>query len=59
MADTVALCSSPGRAALLMPEMNKRELFPSIITSGVLPKKSFSIGPALDKRYYLECRKIT
>ena len=59
MADAVALCSSPGRAALLMPEMNKRDLFPSIITSGVLPKKSFSIGPALDKRYYLECRKIT
>ena len=58
MADAVALCSSPGRAALLMPEMNKRDLFPSIITSGVLPKKSFSIGPALDKRYYLECRKI-
>ena len=59
MEDAVTLCSSPGRAALLMPEMNKRELFPSIITSGVLPKKSFSIGPALDKRYYLECRKIT
>ena len=41
-----------------MPEMDKRDLFPSIVTSGVLPKKSFSIGPALDKRYYLECRKI-
>ena len=41
-----------------MPEMDKRDLFPSIVASGVLPKKSFSIGPALDKRYYLECRKI-
>ena len=48
----------PGRAALLMPEMRKSELFPSIIYSGILPKKSFSIGPALDKRYYLECRCI-
>ena len=59
MEDAVALCSSSGRAALLMPEMNKRDLFPSIVASGVLPKKSFSIGPALDKRYYLECRRIT
>ena len=58
MEDAVALCSAPERAALLMPEMNKRDLFPSIVASGVLPKKSFSIGPALDKRYYLECRSI-
>lgn len=56
--DAAALCAAPGRAAILMPEMDKRDLFPSIVTSGVLPKKSFSIGPALDKRYYLECRKI-
>ena len=53
-----ALCASPGRAGLLMPEMDKRDLFPSIIRSGPLPKKSFSIGPARDKRYYLECRRI-
>ena len=47
-----------GRAGLLMPEMDKRDLFPSIIRSGPLPKKSFSIGPARDKRYYLECRRL-
>lgn len=58
LADAEALCAAPGRAALLMPEMDKRDLFPSIVASGVLPKKSFSIGPALDKRYYLECRRI-
>ena len=46
------------RAGLLMPEMDKSDLFPSIIRSGPLPKKSFSIGPARDKRYYLECRRI-
>ncbi len=45
-------------AGILMPIMDKKELFPSIIRSGALPKKSFSIGPALDKRYYLECRRI-
>lgn len=47
-----------GCAGLLLPPMDKNELFPSIISSGVFPAKSFSIGPARDKRYYLECRKI-
>ena len=47
-----------GCAALLLPRMEKNELFPSIIHSGPFPKKSFSIGHAQDKRYYLECRKI-
>lgn len=45
-------------AAVLLPKMEKGELFPSIISSGPFPKKSFSIGHAEDKRYYLECRKI-
>ena len=45
-------------AAVLLPRMEKGELFPSIIRSGPFPKKSFSIGHAQDKRYYLECRKI-
>lgn len=48
----------PGCAAILLPRMEKSELFPSIISSGAFPKKSFSIGHAEDKRYYLECRKI-
>lgn len=48
----------PGCAAVLLPRMEKGELFPSIIESGPFPKKSFSIGHAEDKRYYLECRKI-
>ncbi len=47
-----------GCAAVLLPKMEKGELFPSIISSGPFPKKSFSIGHAQDKRYYLECRKI-
>lgn len=48
----------PGSAAILLPTLGKDELFPSIIKSGPFPKKSFSIGHAEDKRYYLECRKI-
>lgn len=45
-------------AAILLPKMEKDELFPSIIRSGPFPKKSFSIGHAEDKRYYLECRSL-
>lgn len=48
----------PDGAAILLPRMEKGELFPSIIRSGPFPKKSFSIGHAQDKRYYLECRAI-
>ena len=47
-----------GGAALLLPRMEKSELFPSIVRSGPFPKKSFSIGHAEDKRYYLECRRL-
>jgi len=54
----IGMGRAPGCAALLLPKMEKGELFPSIIESGPFPKKSFSIGHAEDKRYYLECRKI-
>ena len=57
-AEAEALCRGSRRAGILMPEMDKADLFPSIIRSGPLPKKSFSIGPARDKRYYLECRRL-
>jgi len=42
----------------LMPAMDKAELFSTVEGNGVFPKKSFSIGRARDKRYYLECRRI-
>ena len=48
----------PNQAALLLPKMAKDELFPSVTRSGPFPRKSFSIGLAQDKRYYLECRII-
>jgi len=45
-------------AGILLPRMDKSELFTSVMKSGPFPKKSFSIGHGPDKRYYLECRKI-
>ena len=44
--------------AFLMPTVKKEDLFDTVLRDGVFPKKSFSIGTARDKRYYLECRKI-
>ena len=47
-----------GCAGILLPRMEKSELFTSVMSGGPFPKKSFSIGHGNDKRYYLECRKI-
>ena len=47
-----------GNAAILLPSMKKEELFTSVMETGVFCKKSFSIGEAVEKRYYLECRTI-
>lgn len=48
----------PGNLAFLLPAMGKEELFPTVIHDGVLPRKTFSMGEANDKRFYLEARKI-
>lgn len=56
--ETLTLAARPNSAAVLLPAMEKEELFPSLLRSGVFPRKSFSIGQAEDKRFYLEARKI-
>lgn len=38
--------------------MAKSDLFPTVVFDGALPRKTFSMGHAEDKRYYMECRKI-
>ena len=48
----------PGNIAFLLPPMAKEELFLSVIRDGALPRKTFSMGEAHDKRFYLEARKI-
>ncbi len=42
----------------LFSGMGKDELFSTVIFDGALPRKTFSMGHAEDKRYYIECRKI-
>ena len=53
------ICASDGEAVgILMPPLDKSRLFSYIAAHGVLPRKSFSLGEAEDKRYYMECRLI-
>lgn len=43
---------------ILLPAMDKFILFEAVRKGGALPRKAFSMGEAVEKRYYLECRKI-
>ena len=47
-----------GNIGLLLPAMGKEELFKTVLKDGVLPRKTFSMGHAQDKRYYIEARRI-
>lgn len=53
-----ALGGQEGNLAFLLPAMDKGMLFPTVLHDGMLPRKTFSMGEASDKRFYLEARKI-
>jgi len=55
---TESLCKAPNTIGFLFEGMKKSELFPAVKADGALPRKTFSMGHAEDKRYYIECRKI-
>ena len=52
------LAAKPDNIGFLLPAMGKDQLFPTVIHQGVLPRKTFSMGQAHDKRFYLEARRI-
>ncbi|MEA4831619.1 hypothetical protein SDC9_74222 [bioreactor metagenome] len=52
------LADEGGAAAFLLPDTDKNMLFKTVISDGALPRKTFSMGHACDKRYYLEARRI-
>lgn len=59
-ADTVkSLAEKHSGIAFILPDMDKSQLFPTVIKDGALPRKTFSMGHAEDKRFYIEARKIT
>jgi hypothetical protein len=49
----------PGNLGIYLPAMSKTDLFKTVILDGALPRKTFSMGEAKEKRFYLECRQIT
>ena len=55
---TMKLAQGERCVGIIVPSMDKSELFATVETSGVFPRKAFSVGHAWDKRYYLECRVI-
>jgi hypothetical protein len=46
-------------AGILLPPIRKEGLFETIARSGPLPRKSFSMGESVEKRFYLECRRLS
>jgi len=57
--DTVAsLAAKPESVGILLPAIDKASFFRGIVAGGVLPRKTFSMGHAEEKRYYLEARAI-
>lgn len=52
------LTEEPGTIGFMVDAMEKNELFTTVIKDGSLPRKTFSMGEAADKRFYLECKKI-
>lgn len=47
-----------GHSSIMLPPMKKDELFKTVVTAGLVPRKTFSMGHANEKRYYMECRSI-
>lgn len=52
------LGNKPGNVGFYLAGMPKSDLFKTVILDGALPRKTFSMGEAHEKRFYMECRKI-
>lgn len=57
--DVVRSHAKGGCVGFLLPAMSKFELFPTVVKDGAFPRKTFSMGDAKDKRYYVEARRIS
>ncbi|MBE0687848.1 MAG: DUF1015 domain-containing protein [Anaerolineaceae bacterium] len=56
---TCTLGTKPGNCSFYLPAMEKNQLFKTVILDGALPRKTFSMGEAYEKRFYMEGRRIT
>ena len=53
-----SLCKAENTVGFIFESMQKSELFDAIKQDGSLPRKTFSMGHAADKRFYIEARKL-
>lgn len=53
-----SLAKEENTIGFMVDAMEKNDLFLTVIKDGSLPRKTFSMGEAQDKRFYLECKKI-
>ena len=56
--ETLKLGERENAVGILLPPIAKDSFFETINGRGPLPRKSFSMGEADEKRFYLECRKL-
>lgn len=56
---TCELGAKEGNCGFYLPAMEKNQLFKTVIVDGALPRKTFSMGEAFEKRFYMEGRRIT
>lgn len=54
----LSLSESEKSIGFILDPMEKNQLFGAVVADGALPRKTFSMGHAADKRYYLEAKKI-
>jgi hypothetical protein len=54
----LSIGSKPGHVGIYLPAMEKSDLFKAVILDGALPRKTFSMGEARSKRFYMEARRI-
>jgi hypothetical protein len=56
--ELIRLTREKKAAGILLPPVKKSGLFETVADFGPLPRKSFSMGHSLEKRFYLECRQL-
>ena len=56
--DSVRKLSTKGNTGILVPAIGKDSFFGTVEKEGVFPRKTFSMGEAFEKRFYLEAKKI-
>ena len=55
----LAIATKPGNLGLYLPPIDKSSFFGTVIRNGTMPRKTFSMGEAPEKRFYIEARRIT